>query len=194
MEKQTSLIITGFFRTGNTFLESCIGRMYKNTKNISDHDHSVKYLSKQLNKENNIIIPVRNPVDTISSFYEFKKFLNKTNNGTVEMDIKFYTRYMNYVNDNYENLLCLDFDIFTKNTEYISKSIYKKFKISKTDDINLEEINMYMEKNKEMFFYKRNKFIANDNIKKYILNTEEIKDAQSIYNILKTKMEVENVR
>ena len=182
MENQADIIVAGFFRTGNTFIETCINAMYKDNKCISVHDHSVKYLSKQIEQGKYIVSPVRKPLDSISSFYEFKKFLNKKDEKEkISMDIKFYTRYMNFLYDN--------FDIFTKNVEYTSNSIYKKFQIQKTNDIDLDLINQYMEKNKSMFFNKRDVFLPSDEIKKDILNTEEIKYAMDIYNKLKNKME-----
>jgi hypothetical protein len=194
MENQTNLVIAGFFRTGNTFLETCIESMYKDVKCISLHEHSVIYLSKQVEQKNNIIVPIRNPIDTVASFYEFKKFLNRKDAGVdIDLDIKFYTRYMNYVYENFDNILCLDFDIFTKNLDYISNLISKKFKIEKTNNADLDLINEYMERNKKMFFNKRNEYLPDLKIKEDALNLNEAQEAIEIYSKIKEKMEKNNV-
>jgi hypothetical protein len=189
MSRQTDLFIAGTTRSGNTFLEVVLSSMYKNKNIISKHDHTVVYLLNRIDNEN-IITPLRNPLDSIASHYTFKNFLGRNQiDQSIDMDIKYYTRYYKFINDNFNKILVLDFDIFTKNLSYISDSIKEKFNIEKTDEVDLDLISQYMERNRSLFFNKRDEAIVTQEVKDMVSSSIEFKNVVIEYNNIKSKME-----
>jgi hypothetical protein len=189
MSKQTDLFIAGATRSGNTFLEVVLGSMYKNKNIISKHDHTVVYLSNRIDNEN-IVTPLRSPLDAIASHYTFKNFLGRNQvDQSIDMDIKYYTRYYKFVNENFNKILVLDFDIFTKNLDYVSASVKEKFDIEKTDTVDLDFISQYMERNKSLFFNKRDEAIVTQEVKDMVSSSLEFENVLIEYNSIKSKME-----
>lgn len=66
-EKDSSFVIEGFQRSGNTFAWQLVREMYKNQLKIAHHTHSVASLKLAIKYNKKIIILIRKPLDSLVS-------------------------------------------------------------------------------------------------------------------------------
>jgi hypothetical protein len=168
--------VAGYPRSGNTFIEVVLNRIFNGIV-ISNHNHSVEYLTNRLG--NNLIVPVRNPLDSISSWVTFRKHEGVI--VKIEDCIDHYIDYLKNVNNNMSQICVLNFDKFKNDISYIKNKVYKYCGNIFDKEINLEKVNLEMKNHYQMFSPDRNLAVADNGMKKNVLESKNYKQAQFIF-------------
>ena len=113
------LITSGFPRSGNTYLNQALNLLYYSEQEVNSNRHTVV----AIDKSNRIIVPFRNPTDSIASWH------NYPSGGNLESDVQFYIRFYSAVIDNLHKVVLMDFDYFTKDVDYTKDKVLKNFGI-----------------------------------------------------------------
>lgn len=129
MNNKNKLITSAFPRSGSTFLNFALKSLYYNEEpNINFHTVA------SINKYEKIIVPFRNPVDSIASWNIYPS------NHVLEMDIKYYIRFYTEALNNSDKVVFFDFSKFTIDLEYIKRGVYENFNIQPTYSTTIEDI------------------------------------------------------
>lgn len=130
------LATIGYPRSGNTFLAYALRAMYFSDEEINKNIHSSPELynaNRQL-----IIVPFRNPADSISSWFNHgRNNMGDKNNSylTIENVVLSYEAMMKTALLNIEKIVLFDFAEFTQSLDYIKNKVETYFDI--TSDVNL---------------------------------------------------------
>lgn len=124
------LKVVSYPRSGSNYLNYALHLIYYPEEIINPSYYTVA----QLEKNDISIVPFRNPLDSISSWK------NYPNPSDLEKDIKFYIRFYNGILNNLNRIVLMDFDIFTKDINYIKKMVFEKFNIYEQKDVSDLEI------------------------------------------------------
>jgi uncharacterized protein YqfB (UPF0267 family) len=114
------LVTCGFPRSGNTYLNYALNLLFYPQEQVNWNRHTVA----SLEEANKIIVPFRNPIDSISSWH--KSF----SGGQINEDIAFYVRFYSAVLENANKIVFMDFDYFTKDIDYIKDKVLKNFGVN----------------------------------------------------------------
>ena len=114
------LITSGFPRSGSTYLNQALNLLYYPEQEVNWNRHTVVAIEST----NRITVPFRNPLDSITSWHKYPS------GNQLEADVKFYIRFYSAVLENLNKIILMDFDIFTKDTDYIKDQIFKGFGFS----------------------------------------------------------------
>lgn len=173
-----NIIVHGFPRSGNHFLNyACLG-LYKDFKFSIYHDYK---LFDEL--DGLLIVPVRNPLDCIASFANLKTILSNEElniNMCVNQYIEYFTKAL-WLN----NILFIQFDLFINDTDYIANAIASKWGIKPDKEltVNLVKERMATDK-KEMHLPQDNKKLL-DEIKKLVSEHPKYDEALHLYEKIK---------
>ena len=173
------IYVTGYGRSGNTFLQIALEKMY-NKIIVSDHNHTSLYFVNRLGFQ--IVMPIRNPLDAVASFYTFQTY-NKIET-TLDKCLNHYIEYFTQVNKHKNKLCLLDFDKMTKNIEYVKNEIKRKYSLESNNNIDLKQIEREMIAYYPMFFYKRTKAKTTEQTKQEILTSRNYVEAVNIWKNL----------
>jgi len=173
------IYVTGYGRSGNTFLQLALEKMY-NQVIVSDHNHNSLYFVNRLGSQ--IVMPIRNPLDSVASFYTFQTY-NKINT-TLDKCLNHYIEYFTQVNKHKDKLCLLDFEEMTKNLEYVKNKIKNKYSLESNKNIDLKQIETDMASNYPMFFYNRSKAKPTERTKQEILTLSNYLEALDVWNNL----------
>jgi hypothetical protein len=179
-------ILSGYPRSGNTFLKNALEELYPEY-NTKSSIHSVSYL-KNMAKNNKVLVPFRNPEDCIPSWtyyrtYDLVEFNIKKENTYID-DINFFIRFYKESLQNAKNLIFLDFDKFSTDLNYLTNIINNSFNIEH-EHISLECIKTKMSDNNLKKYLPRSNTIILDEIKKSVYKEKEFILAKKIYQNLK---------
>lgn len=130
---KTNIVIEGYPRSGNTFLESLIKVAFKNKVNIAHHTHSLAQIKKSISYNLPTLVLIRNPFDTaISNFYFFKKKYS------IENFLFEYYLYYKTILKYHSKILIINFEEIKQINKLISK-IENKFKFNIDKNIIISE-------------------------------------------------------
>jgi len=170
------IYIAGYPRSGNTFVEVILNRVFKGVV-VSSHDHSVTYLLNRIGY--NLVVPVRNPLDSISSWITFRKHEGIL--VTIENCINNYIEYLDSVYKNINKICVLNFDKFKEDISYVTNKVSEYYGNIIDKNITMDKIDNEMKNHYEMFFRGRTLAKATDKLKNEILNHRNYKDAQTSF-------------
>lgn len=141
---QPRIVVSGYPRSGNTFLRSAIKLSYTNTT-VPFHIHNAAYVME--NKDREIFaIPVRHPADAIASWDYYRD--NDSKEGSILRRYKkdsgffYYLDFYEKVNNLSDNILMFDFNKFTTDIDYIYQKLNKLCSPSNT--VTLEQVKQYL--------------------------------------------------
>ena len=121
--------VSGYPRSGNTFLNFVVRELYgsKNPYLVRSHDE----LDILNNLEKNVCVVIRNPLQSIASYNQFRTQLttDKNTNVTLDDDFDRYLRYYNFIDKHLDQVLLMNFAKFSKDSEYIINKINTKFNV-----------------------------------------------------------------
>lgn len=175
MLDKKQIIVSGFPRSGNTFLRNLIKNSYTNFI-VPIHIHNFAYVEQNYDK-NYFIVPIRNPKDAIGSWDYYRDFYVEKNSHINNFDKKsgffYYNNFYERVLKLSDKVLILDFDKFTSDVEYVYSSIYKFYSEAPEVKITIDDIKELMilngqninipQNNKESLdIYKNNVLLDND--------------------------------
>ena len=84
------------------------------------------------------MVAFRNPVDSISSWQKYPS------SGNLEADIKYYIRFHTAVLNNLSKVVLMDFDLFTKDIDYIKDKVFKNFGLTASRFVTDEDVKQAM--------------------------------------------------
>lgn len=174
----SNLIIHGFPRSGNHFLNYVCLELYKDFKFSIYHDYR---LFNEL--DGLLIVPVRNSLDCIASLANLKTILS---NDELNIDMCI-NQYIDYFTKALElnNILLIEFDLFINDIKYVSDSIENKWGIKPDKDSTLELVKQHMaDDKKEMHLPQDNKKLL-DEIKKLVAQHPRYDEAVQLYGQIK---------
>lgn len=132
-----------------------------------------------IEKANQIIVPFRNPLDSIASYHIFPGAEK------IEFDIKFYIRFYNAILSNLNKIILMDFDHFTKDIEYIKNKILKHFDIITSNQVTDDKIKESMLANGKEANLPRNNKAQLDSVKLQLKEMPEFNECLDLYNTIK---------
>lgn len=136
-------------RSGSTFLYTALEYLYEDYHFIPSR-HTVWEVKDLVSKGEKLIVPFRNPVDSIGSWnvYRQEGYLGSTHfdwhNDTLEGDIKFYLRFYSEILPLKDNLIFFDFNKFTSDLSYIKSKMKKHLNMEPTKNPLIEFIKSQM--------------------------------------------------
>lgn len=200
VSNKTDIVIEGYPRSGNTFLESMIYLRANRNIVIAHHTHVIAQIKRSLNLNKPILVTIRNPIDAISSLFNFyeKKI-------PIEILLSEYYKYYLFISRSIEKILIINFDHINDH-ENLTKKIIKKFKLDLNLNINVDNHSIFENIGKigkirhninyqEKYLTKDNKLDKNKNlkIKKIIIDNYSHKNiykkCQNIYLFLINQIE-----
>lgn len=135
------LITSGYPRSGNNYLNQALNLMYY----PKDQVNWVRHTTKAIDNAEKIMVPFRNPLDSISSWH------NYPSNGSLTADVNYYLRFYSSVLQNLNKVVLMYFDYFINGIDYIKNKTLKYLQIKPLNEISHQKVIDAMVKNgKEM--------------------------------------------
>jgi hypothetical protein len=168
-----NLITSAFPRSGSTFLNFSLKSLYYNEEpNINFHT------TVSINKYEKIIVPFRNPTDSIASWNLYPS------NHPLEMDIKYYIRFYTEALNKSKKVIFFDFNKFTIDLEYIKRGVYENFNIEPINQTTIQDIKASMVIAKKDINLPRNNKKELDIIKQELYAIPAFDECQELYKRL----------
>jgi hypothetical protein len=184
-QNKSNICVSGYPRSGNTFLNYVIFKMYPSL-NVFNNFHTIK----SIENHSTVFIPIRNPIDCIGSWAYYQKYyfgdgylfkIEDINTDTITNDINYYLRFHNDAMNFKNKITLLDFDVFTKDINYIED----KFKIKKEKNVNIDTVKRQMSMtDKKINLPANNKKKLNE-IKEQVSQHPRIQECYDLYNKLR---------
>jgi len=168
-------VTSEFPRSGGTYLNTTLQLLYYPNTFFVKNQHTVSAIEKA----EKIIVPIRNPLDCISSWYVFSQSVS------LEMDIKFYSRFHSAVLSNISKVILMDFGQFTKDIDYIKDKVFKNFGIDTNRNITDEQVRQAMLTNGKDINLPRNNKEELDAVKDVLPNEPGFDRCVELYNQMK---------
>ena len=163
---------SGYPRSGNNFLNNSLHLLYHS-------DLKINHTVAAIQKEKQIVVPLRNPLDCISSWNNFM------DNQNLLPDIKFYLRFHYAVKENLNKITLMDFNYFTKDITYIQDKVAADFSITTDKVVTVDEVEKAMlENDKEINLPRNNKDLLNAT-KEELAKMPELQECIDLYAYLK---------
>lgn len=169
------LISSGYPRSGNTYLNYCLHLLYFPNEVVNNNIHTVTGIEK-LDK---VIVPFRNPLDCISSWYTYPW------ESSIQEDIQYYIRFHKAVLDNLHKIVLIDFDFFTQDIDYIKDKVFKNFGIDTTNFVTDIQVKETMLANSKELNLPRNNKLELDVVKAELQQIPEFTECIDLYARLK---------
>jgi hypothetical protein len=171
------LFTSGFPRSGNTYLNQALQLLYYPEEEVNQNNFTVKTI-----KENDkIIVPFRNPLDAIPSWYLYPR------PSTMEDDIKFYIRFHESILDNLSKIVLMDFNFFTKDINYIKNTVLENYDIDTQILVTDFQVKETMLANNKELYLPRNNAIEIDAIRTKLQEMPEFVECIDLYKRLHAK-------
>lgn len=171
------LITSGFPRSGNTFLNFALWQLYYPKEKINNFFHTTKVVKNN----NKIIMPIRNPLDCISSWHNF---LEKKEN--LSASCKYYLRFHKEAIEKTNNIVFLDFNYMIFDIEYIKNVISNNYNIETKSNITVSTI-------KELMFEKKRSWNLPKNNQDFVNKTkDELKSLEHFNLCIKLYYEIKS--
>ncbi len=171
------LITSGFPRSGSTYINQALNLLYYPNQEVNWNRHTVVAIEKA----NKIMITFRNPVDSIASWHKYPS------DGLLQEDVKFYIRLYSAVLDNLNKVVLMDFDLFTKDIDYIKDKVFKNFGIGTDNYVTDAQVKEAMLANGKDINLPRSNQEELDAVKQQLVNLEGFDQCVELYNQLKSK-------
>lgn len=169
------LITSGYPRSGNRYLNQALNLLYYPEDKVNEVVHTIS----SIDKAKKIIVPFRRPLDCIASWQVYPI------SSTLESDILFYTRFHKAVINNFDKIILMDFDNFTKDISYIKNKILNNFGIDTSVEITDDNIKNAMIVDGKAISLPRDNKNELDLIKEKLQKMPEFNECLSLYNAIK---------
>lgn len=175
MTLSDKFVISGYPRSGNTYLSFAFKLLYYPDLELYRHTHTVIAITKS----DKAFVPFRNPVDSIASWNEYPL------SSKIQDDIKYYIRFYKGVLDNLDKAVLMDFDYFTKDIEYIKSKVLKNLGIGTDNYVTNELVKQEMLLNGKQNNLPRNNQDQLNAVKEQLVNEPLFEQCVELYNKLK---------
>jgi hypothetical protein len=169
------LIVSGFPRSGNTFLNFALWQMYYPAEEFNKNFHTVKAI-KQNNK---VLVPVRSPFESVASWSNFVP-----EEGLSE-SCKYYIRFHTEAKNFNDKVIFVDFNKMIDNLEYIKTLVKDNFDIDPVAETTIDALKALMVEKDRDWNLPQNNQVKLDAIKTTLLSVPEFADCEIIYNNIK---------
>jgi len=140
--------VSGYPRSGNTFFNFVVRELYGSNRPylVRSHDE----LNILNNLEKNVCVVIRNPLQSIASYNQFRTQLtirqnpNVTFTVTLDDDFNRYLRYYNFIDKHLDQVSLMNFAKFSKDSDYITNKINTKFNIKPLVHLDVEVLKQKM--------------------------------------------------
>jgi hypothetical protein len=177
---KNSLVITGFPRSGNNYLNYSFKSLYY----LNDEPNQYFHLTSVINSLDHVFVPFRNPKDSISSWNYFQL---KTN---IDADIRFYIRFHTEVLNNLKKITLMDFDKFTTNLEYTKQKVKSSIGLETSEMPSTESIKLSMTKDGKAKNLPSNNKEELEEIGLNLSSRPSFKECLDLYNSLKAIQDI----
>jgi cellulose biosynthesis protein BcsQ len=177
------LVTTGYTRSGNTYLNFSLRALYYPNEEPRLNLHS----AAALHTYDKLLVPIRTPLECISSWHNYPAELidEYQFERNLEEDINYYIRFHNEVITNKHKVVIMDFDLFTKDLEYIKSKVMNNFGILTQEvvtDAQVKEAMLFNNKGINLPQNNKNEL----NAVKFVLETlPEFQECLDVYAQLK---------
>jgi hypothetical protein len=138
-------IVDGFPRQGNTSLAQLLMNVFPTVNVEFNHQHDIHHINEELKKKSFIFSPVRNPVETLSSYLEMQKQRHFESDNSEEIHFKIYTamnnleHFQEYLIKKRRIIKIIDFkDVVNMSADFSQGIIHKNRVINKISiDFNI---------------------------------------------------------
>lgn len=121
---QEALTISGYPRSGNTFINHAFFKMY-DFAHINFNRHTVKSIAER----DHTFVPFRHPLEAISSWHIYQQ-VHLLDTRFVENDIRFYIRFHEEALKMKDKITFLDFNLFKDNLKYLENKVLSLYNVS----------------------------------------------------------------
>lgn len=177
---KNSLVITGFPRSGNNYLNYSFKSLYY----LNDEPNQYFHLTSIIKSLDHVFVPFRNPEDSISSWNYFQL---KTN---IDADIRFYIRFHTEVFNNLKKITLMDFDRFTTSLEYTKQKVKNSIGLKTSEAPTVNDIKLSMIKDGKAKNLPSNNKEELEEIRNNLLDRPYFKECLALYNSLKATQDI----
>ena len=138
-ENVDQVLVNGYPRSGNTFLEFALKTFYGNNTRLF-RSHSTVDIESNLDKK--IFVVIRTPLQSIASWNHFRLQLkiHSEESLTLDADFNYYLRYYNFIEKHFEQVTLMDFAKFSKDSTYITNKVQQKFNKKPSITLDIESL------------------------------------------------------
>ncbi len=175
---QEALTISGYPRSGNTFINHAFFKMY-DFAHINFNRHTVKSIAER----EHTFVPFRHPLEAISSWHIYQQvhFLDAR---FIENDIKFYNRFHEQALAMKDKITFLDFDLFKNNTKYLEDKVSHIYSVSAIP-VEAHEVKEFMAHRRLTLNIPRNDGETKQEVMSFVDKQELYKRSLDLYNQIK---------
>jgi len=170
------LISSGYPRSGNTYLNQALNLLYYPDSRAKENNHTVVAIQNA----DTIIVPFRNPLDSIASWHKYPSW------GTLEEDVKYYTRFYTAVLNNLSKVVLMDFDKFIQDIEFIKLQVFTNYNLTTNKLVTNNDVKMAMLVNGKEKNLPRNNKEELDLVKSNLKSMPEFQECLDLYVSLKS--------
>jgi hypothetical protein len=183
---QEALTISGYPRSGNTFINHAFFKMY-DFAHINFNRHTVKSIEER----EHTFVPFRHPLEAISSWHIYQQvhFLDIR---FIENDIKFYNRFHQEALKMKDKITFLDFDLFKNNIKYLEDKVFNLYNVSAIP-VKAYEIKDFMAHRRLMLNIPRNDGETKQEVMSFVEKQELYKISLDLYNHIKQVHDEQNL-
>jgi hypothetical protein len=175
---QEALTISGYPRSGNTFINHAFFKMY-DFAHINFNRHTVKSIAER----DHTFVPFRHPLEAISSWHIYQQ-VNFLDIRFIENDIKFYNRFHKAALEMKDKITFLNFDLFKNNIKYLEDRVYNLYGVSSIP-VEANEIKDFMAHRRLALNIPRNDGETKQEVMSLIEKQELYKKSLDLYNNIK---------
>lgn len=165
------LITSAYPRSGSTYLNQALNLFYYSEDLPNNNRHTVV----AIDNNNLLLVPFRKPVDSIASWHKYPSA------GILEADVKYYIRFYTAVLNNLSKVVLMDFDLFTKDINYIKNQVLKNFGLTTNKNVTDEDIKKAMLADNKEINLPRNNEEELIQVKKELPNIEGFDKCLELY-------------
>lgn len=166
---------SGFPRSGNTYLNYTLNHLYYDNEPVNLNWHTVA----KLDARNTMIVPIRNPLDCISSWHLYPSSY------PLDADIRYYLRFHTAVLEKIDKVVLMDFDLFTKDLQYVKTKVADNYGLNTDSTATIEQIKESMIANDKSLNLPRNNKAELDAVKAELQQMPEFAECLELYAKLK---------
>jgi hypothetical protein len=175
---QEALTISGYPRSGNTFINHAFFKMY-DFAHINFNRHTVKSIAER----DHTFVPFRHPLEAISSWHIYQQ-VNFLDVRFIENDIKFYNRFHEQALVMKDKITFLDFDLFKNNTKYLEDKVSNLYSVSAIQ-VEAHEVKEFMGHRRLTLNIPRNDGETKQEVMSFVEKQELYKRSLDLYNQIK---------
>lgn len=170
-----NLRTSGFPRSGNTYLNYTLNHLYYDNEPVNLNWHTVA----KLDARDTMIVPIRNPLECISSWHLYPSSY------PLDADIRYYLRFHTAVLEKIDKVVLMDFDLFTKDLQYIKTKVSDNYGLNTNSTATIEQIKESMLTNGKDINLPRNNKEELDAVKAELQQMPEFTQCVELYERLK---------